>query len=179
MVHLLETARFEGDGEAAKSAELTLALLKWAESPLSRRCYHPGHLTCTGVVLNPGRTHFLLVHHRRLDRWLLPGGHVEESDRSAEGVARREVVEETGAELAANLGRLVGCDVHAIPGRGREPVHLHHDLIFAFEAQSARSVCSPESRDVVWRSVGQTTDLPSPIVRSVQRALRGLAAFGD
>ncbi|MBC7928031.1 MAG: NUDIX domain-containing protein [Bryobacteraceae bacterium] len=150
---------------------MTLALLDWAPNPFSRNTFHPGHLTCTGVVLSPARDAVLLVHHRRLRRWLLPGGHVELDDNTPDETARREVLEETGAELSGAPPLLVGCDVHPIPARGREPLHLHHDLIFAFESRSLRSGCSPESRAVLWRPVSQTGDLPGSISRSVGRAL--------
>src|SRR3954453_3128885 len=109
------------DGEAGKSRELTLNLLDWSPNPFSRLIYTPGHVTCTGVVLSPDRHSVLLVHHRRLRRWLLPGGHVEAEDESPAETAKREVLEETGAELQAVEPTLVGCDVHAIPARGREP----------------------------------------------------------
>jgi 8-oxo-dGTP pyrophosphatase MutT (NUDIX family) len=70
--------------------------------------FTPGHVTCTGVVLSPRRKRVLLVHHRRLDRWLLPAGHVESADGTAAYTAAREVLEETGAQLAAVPPRLVG-----------------------------------------------------------------------
>lgn len=159
------------DGEAGKSRELTLNLLDWSPNPFSRMIYTPGHVTCTGVVLSPDLHSVLLVHHRRLRRWLLPGGHVEAEDDSAGDTARREVLEETGADLQTGAPQLVGCDVHAIPGRGREPLHLHHDLIFAFRARSLSSGCSPESRAVAWRSLLQMEDLPGSIRKSVHRAL--------
>jgi len=162
-----------GDGEAAKSRELTLALLDWSPNPFSRNTFTPGHVTCTGVVLSPSLEAVLLVHHRRLGRWLLPGGHVEMEDEQPSETARREVLEETGADLAAVPPQLVGCDVHPIPSRGREPLHLHHDLIFAFQAKSLRSGCSPESRAVVWRPVTKTDDLPGSIQRSIARTLAG------
>src|SRR5260370_15579997 len=90
-----------GDGEAAKSKELITALLAWSASPFSRETYTPGHITCTGAVLSLEGERLLLVHHRRLDRWLLPGGHVEDVDETISDVARREVMEETGVQLAA------------------------------------------------------------------------------
>ncbi|MEU8404124.1 NUDIX domain-containing protein [Nonomuraea sp. NPDC048892] len=36
-----------------------------------------------------------MIHHRALDRWLLPGGHVEPDDHSLYGAALRELEEET------------------------------------------------------------------------------------
>jgi 8-oxo-dGTP pyrophosphatase MutT (NUDIX family) len=139
------------DGQALKSQELTLLLLDCAPDPFSRAHFTPGHITCTGLVLAPDGERLLLVHHRRLDRWLLPGGHVESGDAEIWDAARREVIEETGAELLPDTApRLVSMDVHGIPSNGREPYHLHHDLLFAFRAAGDDIVCSPESREVAW-----------------------------
>jgi 8-oxo-dGTP pyrophosphatase MutT (NUDIX family) len=118
----------------------------------------------------------LLVHHRRLNRWLLPGGHVEPEDKAIWQTAQREVIEETGATLMSYPGLLVGVDVHPIPGRGSEPLHLHHDLIFGFQAASATLVPSVEVREVVWCPVTafDRYHLPGSIRRSVLRALEWL-----
>jgi 8-oxo-dGTP pyrophosphatase MutT (NUDIX family) len=161
------------DGETAKSCELTLALLEWSPDPFSRELFTPGHITCTGVVLSPRRRRVLVVHHRRLDRWLLPGGHVEQGDSTAGGTAAREVLEETGAQLSPEPPRLVGVDVHPIPGNTREPLHLHHDLIFAFQAESKVFQCSAESRAVAWCGLDEfeAFRLPGSIRRSVIRAV--------
>ena len=88
------------------------------------------------------------MHHRRLDRWLLPGGHVELSDATIDATAAREVLEETGVSVAN--GRFAGADVHGIPANGREPYHLHHDLLFGFRAEAEALTCSEESRAVAW-----------------------------
>jgi 8-oxo-dGTP pyrophosphatase MutT (NUDIX family) len=164
------------DGEGLKSRELTLALLAWSPDPFSRKIYTPGHITCTGVVLSPKRKRVLLVHHGRLGRWLLPGGHCEESDPEIASVARREVIEETGAILIPRAPVLVGVDVHPIPTNGKEPLHLHHDMIFAFQAKSSATECSAESRAVAWCELDEFDryDLPSPIRRATLRAIRDL-----
>ena len=139
------------DGQARKSQELILLLLDCAPGPFSRSHFTPGHITCTGFVLAPEGVRLLIVHHRRLDRWLLPGGHVEPEDAEIWDTARREVIEETGVELMADSApRLVGMDVHGIPSNGREPYHLHHDLLFAFRAADESIASSPESRAVAW-----------------------------
>lgn len=168
---LLREFEVRGDGEAEKSRELTMALLAWSPAPFSRKTFTPGHITCTGVVLSPCRQNVLLVHHRRLDRWLLPGGHVEDEDASADGTALREVQEETGAEIVLRPPALVGCDVHPIPARSSEPLHLHHDLVFAFSARSDRLGEAREIRKTVWRPINGLGDLPVSIRRSVDRAL--------
>src|SRR2546421_11925474 len=122
------------DGQAMKSIELILHLLECSPAPFSREQFTPGHITCSGLVLAPDGERVLLVHHRRLDRWLLPGGHVEPEDATIDAAAAREVLEETG--LAVSGGLLAGADVHGIPGNGREPYHLHPDLLFQFRAAS-------------------------------------------
>jgi 8-oxo-dGTP pyrophosphatase MutT (NUDIX family) len=139
------------DGAAMKSRELILAMLGGTESPLSRHQFMPGHVTATGLVLSSSGGRILLVHHARLERWLLPGGHVESEDRSAAEAARREVAEETGAVLdTGSAPVLIGLDVHGIPAKRGEPFHLHHDLVFGFRALSDAVECSPESRAVEW-----------------------------
>src|SRR5262245_385103 len=113
------------DGELLKSRELILLLLEHTSAPFSRRQFTPGHITCTGLVLSPDRRKLLLVHHRRLDRWLLPGGHVEKEDASLADASRREVIEETGVLLRPEPApALVGVDVHGIPPRRDEPYHM-------------------------------------------------------
>ena len=161
------------DGEAAKSKDLVLALLEWSVEPFSRHVYTPGHITCTGLVFSPDRKHILLVHHGRLDRWLLPGGHVEPEDRSLPDAAKREVLEETGAILAPASATLAGIDVHPIPSNGKEPLHLHHDLIFAWEAAARETQCSEESRAVAWCGLDEFDryQLPGSITRSALRVL--------
>jgi 8-oxo-dGTP pyrophosphatase MutT (NUDIX family) len=141
----------ERDGAASKSRELTLGLLAHTADPFSRHQFTPGHITCTGLVLGPALDRVLLVHHVRLNRWLLPGGHVEPADSGLQDTARREVLEETGAHLdPAFQPVLVGLDVHGIPPKRGEPFHLHHDIVFGFRAVSDAAVCSPESRAVLW-----------------------------
>lgn len=148
---LVEAAAMEGDGEALKSRELILLLLAVSPEPFSRFQFTPGHITCTGLVLSPDGRRVLLVHHRRLGRWLLPGGHVEPEDAAVWDTARREVMEETGTDLASDAQpALVSLDVHGIPPKRSEPYHLHHDLVFQFQAHGDAIRVSEESRAVAW-----------------------------
>jgi 8-oxo-dGTP pyrophosphatase MutT (NUDIX family) len=151
------------DGQALKSRELVLLLLECSPTPFFRFQFTPGHITCTGLVIAPDGDSILLVHHRRLDRWLLPGGHVEPEDSEISDAARREVIEETGAILVPDPAvRLVGIDVHGIPPKGNEPYHLHHDLIFAFRASHQGIRVSPESRAVAWCTPAEFARLSLP-----------------
>jgi 8-oxo-dGTP pyrophosphatase MutT (NUDIX family) len=172
---IVTTFNDPSDGESLKSLELIRMLLSHTSDPFSRYQFTPGHVTCTGFVVAPDGVRILLVHHRRLDRWLLPGGHVEPEDSEIWDSARREVVEETGALLTPDpLPSLVGLDVHGIPSRRSEPYHLHHDLIFRFRALSENFQLSSESRAIAWCAPGEFDryDVPSNVRRAYSRLVR-------
>jgi 8-oxo-dGTP pyrophosphatase MutT (NUDIX family) len=157
------------DGEATKSRELILQILDHTAEPYSRQQYQPGHITSTGMVLHPNGEAVLLVHHRRLNRWLLPGGHTEPADLNIWHAARREVAEETSV-LLDNSARpyIAGLDVHGIPSNGIEPYHLHHDVIVGFQAASVDFTVSEESRAIAWCRPEEFADYGVPT--NVRRA---------
>jgi 8-oxo-dGTP pyrophosphatase MutT (NUDIX family) len=165
---------FDASPEEEKSRELILALLELTWAPFSRDQFQPGHITCTALVLHPDGGRFLLMHHHRHRRWLLPGGHVEETDETLGDTARREAIEETAVRIeAAGPTRLAGMDVHGIPERKREPFHLHHDLIFVFNANSEEFAFTEEAPQVAWCGIDEMAryQLPQSIVRAALRAL--------
>lgn len=132
------------------------ALVRSREDCLERSC-PPGHITGSAWLVTPDGRRCLLTHHRKLDRWLQLGGHVDgESDIAA--AALREAREESGLPAASlSLATLAGApvlldvDVHVIPARGDEPEHEHHDLRFLVLADAERPpVVSDESHDVRW-----------------------------
>lgn len=133
------------------------------EDCFDRTC-RPGHITGAAWVVSADGQKVVLVHHRKLGRWLQPGGHAD-GDADVVRVARKEAEEETGL---ANL-ELVGpnhepvpldIDVHIIPARHDtsgnllEDAHEHHDIRFLFRASGDESlVVSDESHDVRWFDV--------------------------
>jgi 8-oxo-dGTP pyrophosphatase MutT (NUDIX family) len=157
------------DGSDGKSRELVLMLLDNARKPFSRKYFKPGHVTGTACVLHPYEDAFLLVHHRRLNRWLFPGGHVEPDDDTIFETARREAIEETGVVVSPASPRIVGVDVHGIPAKGEEPYHLHHDIVITFRAASDTLIASAETRDVIWCRPGEARQLG--LAGSIQRAV--------
>ncbi|MGP0071314.1 MAG: NUDIX hydrolase [Bryobacteraceae bacterium] len=165
---------FPASPEEEKSRELILTLLESTGKPFSRDQFHPGHITCTAAVLHPNGRQVLLMHHHRHRRWLLPGGHVEESDVTLGDTARREAIEETAVRIeAGGPARLAGMDVHGIPARKGEPFHLHHDLIFVFSANSGEFAPTEEAPQVAWCGSEEFAryQLPSSITRAAMRAL--------
>jgi 8-oxo-dGTP pyrophosphatase MutT (NUDIX family) len=174
---LVEAFEPSGDGESEKSRELIRMLLEHAPDPFSRNRFTPGHITCSAAILGPDYARVLIIHHNRLDRWLLPGGHVEDSDARIWDAGRREAIEETGVSLVpSSEPRLVGVDVHAIPSRRQEPLHLHHDLIFAFQAISEHCGPSAEVRQVLWCPLDEWERYSVPI--SIRRAVARAAGLG-
>jgi 8-oxo-dGTP pyrophosphatase MutT (NUDIX family) len=165
---------FEAAPEEQKSRELTLALLEQTPQPFSRDQFHPGHITTSALVLHPDRGRILLMHHHRHQRWLLPGGHVEQADASLADAARRETEEETLVRaVGCQPAQLVGIDVHGIPARKGEPFHLHHDLVFALLAVSDAFTRTEEAPQVAWCALRELDryGVPGNIVRAAMRAL--------
>jgi 8-oxo-dGTP pyrophosphatase MutT (NUDIX family) len=142
------------DGLASKSRALVLDMLAYTATPFSRTQYTPGHITCTALVLHPQQEdRVLFMHHHRLGRWLLPGGHVEEADESLAAAAAREAEEETHVRLDPAIAPvLAGIDVHGIPPKKDEPFHLHHDLIWCFRAATDEIATTAEAPQVAWVS---------------------------
>lgn len=122
--------------DAAQHATTVLAFVTSASRPWSRAT-RAGHLTASAWVLDRTRSHAALIHHAKLNRWLQPGGHIDDADASWRAAAQREVAEEIGlADFIAQPGDddLFDVDVHPIPARADEPAHFHYDLRFLLVA---------------------------------------------
>jgi len=131
------------------SVERALGLAR-SEGPTDRNRFEPGHFTASGFVVSPDGSSLLLIHHRRLDRWLQPGGHIDPGDTSPIAAAAREVTEETGVAVEPILSDLIDLDIHPIPPRAPEPAHEHFDLRFAFRALDETLVADEEVHDAIW-----------------------------
>lgn len=116
-------------------AELIDVLDLAGDSIASRKEFR-GHVTAGAILLRPdGRV--LTIEHRALNRWLLPGGHLEDEDETLVGAALRELAEETGIDAAAvtlAVDLPLHVDAHAIPANPvkGEQAHQHFDFRFLF-----------------------------------------------
>jgi 8-oxo-dGTP pyrophosphatase MutT (NUDIX family) len=133
-----------------------------------------GHLTGSAIIVSATGEGTLLLHHRKLDRWLQPGGHADPGETTGEAVALREALEETGLEgLALHPGapRPLDVDVHDIPARDPEPAHEHLDLRYLVVApEGARpSPALAEMRDLRFFRWEETRGLG--LDEGLQRAL--------
>ncbi|WP_310587504.1 NUDIX hydrolase [Larkinella knui] len=115
-----------------------------------------GHVTGSAWIVSPDRQQVVLLHHRKLDRWLQPGGHAD-GDPDILGVALREAEEETGLEnLKVVSSSIFDVDVHAIPARGSEPEHRHYDIRFLLEADPRQPfIQTQETKEVRWVAVNE------------------------
>lgn len=134
-----------------------------------------GHITCSGLVLGRDGT-VLMIHHRVLDKWLLPGGHLESTDNSLQNAAMRELTEELGLsedKISTSphwpAGVTIDIDPHRIPENPSkaEPEHTHWDFRYVFEIRDSKfSIQIEEVFDAGWRP---TTDLPDRLFRKVAK----------
>src|SRR5260370_36626267 len=105
--------------EAEEAADLAriIAFVSAHADPFDRRIAE-GHLTASALVVSATGERVLLLHHRKLDRWLQPGGHGDPGETSGEQVALREAHEEpglAGTTLHPAAPRRLGGAVNLIP----------------------------------------------------------------
>jgi 8-oxo-dGTP pyrophosphatase MutT (NUDIX family) len=119
-------------GPAALRHEV-LGELEQHAGALADRRTGPGHLTASGVVVDSARRRILVLQHRKLRRWLQPGGHAD-GDHELAGVALKEAREETGIDALAVLVPAIDLDIHDVDHGDALGPHRHLDLRFLVAA---------------------------------------------
>lgn len=135
-----------------------------------------GHFTASAWLVDRTGARALLTHHRKLGRWLQPGGHAD-GERDLRAVALKEAGEETGLRgLAVDAG-LFDLDRHWIPEHRGVPGHWHHDARYVVRAGTDEAfVVGDESHDLAWRDVAELAADASmdPSLRRMARKWLGL-----
>lgn len=129
-----------------------MAHLVHSKNPFSRARFQPGHITASLFIVDPKSKKILLHHHRRLDRWLQMGGHLEASE-SPSAAALREGREESGlADLTLLVAGIFDVDVHPIPGHKGDPGHFHYDVRYLAATGKPKSIAmdAAESKALAW-----------------------------
>ncbi|WP_431998768.1 NUDIX hydrolase [Streptomyces fungicidicus] len=127
-----------------------------------------GHITASGLVIDPERGRVLLTLHRKLEMWLQMGGHCEPGDVSLAAAALREATEESGiAGLALVPGGPVRLDRH------HTPCAWHLDVQYAALAPAgAVEAISDESLDLRWFPYDEVAGVADASVTRLVEATR-------
>lgn len=160
------------DEKEARDVAFVRAFLRAHPTDAELRGQPLGHLTGSAFVLDARKERVLLLFHRKLQRWLQPGGHGE-GELDPRRIALREAREETGLRdedlTAWPSAAILDVDVHEIPARGGEPAHPHLDLRYGFVArEGALPRVSEESSALRWFPLD---DLPPGLDPALLRAL--------
>ncbi|MCX5195777.1 NUDIX domain-containing protein [Streptomyces sp. NBC_00249] len=123
-----------------------------------------GHVTAGAVLLDAsGRV--LHIHHNALNTWLLPGGHVEDTDTTLAEAALRELVEEAGlngAAISLAHPEPAHIDIHPIPANPakNEGDHQHIDYRFVFRLDRDADVAlqGEEVSGYAWKNADVIVD---------------------
>ena len=139
------------------------------------------------LIIDKGK--LLMLEHRKIGKWLPPGGHVEPEEFPDEA-ALRETKEETGLEV-----EILGDDgiMHADPMSHtlREPfaivyeevpyktvpMHIHFDMIYVVRVKGGDLGGNNESTGIRWMDAAEIEKLDTlPNVKAV--ALAALKRYG-
>lgn len=91
------------------------------------------------------------MHHRKLDKWLQPGGHADREEDLI-NVSRKEAAEETGlTKLTLLSNSIFDLDIHRIPERKGIRAHDHYDVRFLFSTDpNSKIQGNHESNALKW-----------------------------
>lgn len=151
--HLLKNLLEQYAPPSAKEEETKKSMLGFLVTHpdcFDRSCVS-GHFTGSAWLLNRPKTHALLMHHRKLDKWLQLGGHCDgESDVLA--VALKEAQEESGINGIIPISTTIfDIDLHEIPPYKETPAHKHYDIRFLLHVHTDEDfIKNEESNQLMW-----------------------------
>jgi 8-oxo-dGTP pyrophosphatase MutT (NUDIX family) len=143
----LVAAHVPADPREAAARERFLLELDRLARPMDEAA-DPVHVTASAIVVGPRGT--VLHRHRKLGRWMQPGGHLDQGEPPA-AAALREAHEETGLGLSHPPGgpSFIHLDVHPAAG-GHTHLDLRYLLVGTNEDPQPLPGESPEARWYGW-----------------------------
>jgi 8-oxo-dGTP pyrophosphatase MutT (NUDIX family) len=116
----------------------------------------PVHVTASAIVVGARGT--VLHIHKRLGRWMQPGGHIDPGEKPPVA-ARREAIEELGLDVAHPDGgpRLIHLDVHEA-ALGHTHLDLRYLLLGSSDDPHPPPGESPEARWYDWDAAAAMAD---------------------
>ncbi len=158
--------------EEASMVNKTIRFVSGHENCFERSLEY-GHVTVSAWVVNPTLSHVLMLHHRKLNVWLQPGGHAD-GDSDIINVALKETAEESGANsqnirlLSADI---FDVDIHTIHVSKHDSRHQHFDPRFLVEIDDTIALSgNDESHELRWVPLGQVLRLNN--ARSIYRMVQ-------
>lgn len=163
-------------GREAESLEKMRRFLQTDRDNLFSRTNLKGHFTASAWVVNKEMDKVVLVHHKKLDKWVQPGGHADGSDDIL-AMAKQEVWEETGLKnTELGYDGIFDVDAHSIPEAQKngktEPEHIHYDIRYLLVADGSDTVqVSDESNDVKWVPLEKARELNPEMERMINKTV--------
>lgn len=107
-----------------------------------------GHAVAGGFIYAIKEKKILLLHHKDLNMYVYPGGHIDKTDKTPLEAALREITEETGLEKLKQLkiveNKLIPIDIdtHTISYNQRLnlPEHYHFDFRYLFTIKEIENI---------------------------------------
>lgn len=138
------------------------------------------HFTATAFVID-SQSRVLLLWHKRMQKWMPPGGHVDPNE-TPEECAKRECKEETGLDVdiigtdqpnlfrdspeeGSMLKRPFAMQLENIPANEarNEPAHQHMDFLYLakpIDDSQALMIAEAEADDLRWFTKEEVESIP-------------------
>ena len=149
--------------EIERQQELIKFLNNHKEEQITDWNNFDGHVVAGGFIYAKDEQKFLVLHHKDLNMFLYPGGHIDKEDKNPLEASIREINEETGLkniiEFTISNNELVPIDIdtHLIDYNRRLdlPEHYHFEFRYLYVVDKIKNinVDSNESSEYRWISV--------------------------
>jgi len=160
-----------------KNAEVLIDFLNKEEDHYSRETLS-GHITGSSFIVNDSLDQALLILHKKYNKWLSPGGHVDQNE-TAKVASNREATEEVGlSKLQLLKPEIFDIDIHkigeSIKNGKIEPEHWHFDVRYLYKAEKdcKVEVNIEETNGYKWNDLKMLAEVDDPsISRQAKKAI--------
>ncbi len=137
------------------------------------------HFTASAWIFNPYNKEVILIHHKKLSKWLQPGGHADGCENLYE-VAQKEALEETGIISIQNtFPEIFDIDIHTIPEYKNIPEHDHYDIRFLIIPENGSEIRkNNESNEVRWIKLNEVEKFAANNI-SIKRMVEKTKSMSD
>lgn len=122
------------------------------------------HFCVSVFIYDKDTDKFLLVLHKKMQKWVQPGGHIEMNENPEEA-SIREVKEETGLDVRI-LGERKPTEKDfvlplALQRNEMDENHIHMDFVYAAEIIGDKNITQnvDESDDIRWFTLDEINEL--------------------